>query len=126
MTTSNANTGAASQQRQTAARRMSALGADAVGPMLRLFGILLAVVLIGAIASGGILLRPSNLLDVVQQESILLVLVTAQFFVNATGGIDLSVVALSGVVFVSALDAGPVVASSPRWRQVACSGLSTE
>ncbi|WP_438390421.1 ABC transporter permease [Caballeronia sp. DA-9] len=113
MTISNANTGASAQQPQTAAQRMSALSAGAFGPTLRLVGILLAVVLIGAIASGGILLRPSNLLDVVQQESILLVLVTAQFFVIATGGIDLSVgavVALSGVVFVSALDAGPVVA----------------
>lgn len=112
MTTSNANTGAGSgQQAATARFFMTSIGAH--GATLRLVCILLAVVLVGAIASGGILLRPSNLLDVVQQESILLVLVTAQFFVIATGGIDLSVgavIALSSVVFVSSLDAGPVLA----------------
>ncbi|MFP6558912.1 ABC transporter permease [Paraburkholderia sp. B3] len=112
MTTSNANTGAGSGRTAGATRAWAApLGAH--GATLRLACILAGVVLIGTLASGGILLRPSNLLDVVQQESILLVLVTAQFFVIATGGIDLSVgavIALSSVVFVSALDAGPVFA----------------
>jgi ribose transport system permease protein len=112
MTTSNANTGANSGQPAVTTRSLATSMATH-GATLRLAAILIGVVLIGAIASGGILLRPSNLLDVVQQESILLVLVTAQFFVIATGGIDLSVgavVALSSVVFVSALDAGPLVA----------------
>lgn len=112
MTTSNANTGSNSGRPASAARSWAApIGAH--GATLRLVCILAGVVLVGALASGGILLRPSNLLDVVQQESILLVLVTAQFFVIATGGIDLSVgavIALSSVVFVSALDAGPVLA----------------
>lgn len=113
MTTSNANTGADSGGHAATPRFSLAPIAGAHGATLRLACILIAVVAIGAIASGGVLLRPSNLLDVVQQESILLVLVTAQFFVIATGGIDLSVgavVALSSVVFVSALDAGPVLA----------------
>jgi ribose transport system permease protein len=81
--------------------------------LLRLLGILLLVVAIGAALSGGILLRPENLSNILQQNAVLLVVVTAQFLVIVTGGFDLSVgaaVALASVIFVSSLDHGVVPA----------------
>jgi ribose transport system permease protein len=77
--------------------------------LLRLLAILLAVALIGAAISGGVLLRPENLSNILQQNAVLLVVVTAQFLVIVTGGFDLSVgaaVALASVIFVGSLDHG--------------------
>jgi ribose/xylose/arabinose/galactoside ABC-type transport system permease subunit len=76
--------------------------------------VLLAVVAVaGDIVSGGTVLRPENIQNVLQQNSQLLVVVTAQFLVVATGGIDLSVgavLALSSIVFVGFLGHGAVLA----------------
>jgi ribose transport system permease protein len=88
-------------------------GGTEQGNLLRLLGILLVVVVVGAALSGGILLRPENLSNILQQNAVLLVVVTAQFLVIVTGGFDLSVgaaVALASVVFVSSLDHGVVLA----------------
>ena len=71
--------------------------------------ILLVVVVVAALASGGTFLQPGNLVNVLQQNVVLFVLAIAQFIVVLTSGIDLSVgavVALSSVLFVGYLDFG--------------------
>jgi ribose/xylose/arabinose/galactoside ABC-type transport system permease subunit len=82
--------------------------------LLGLLALLVAVAVAGDIISGGTALRPENIQNVLQQNSQLLVVVTAQFLVVATGGIDLSVgavLALSSIVFVGFLGYGPVLAT---------------
>ena len=81
--------------------------------LLRLLIVLAVVVVAGQIVSRGIMLRPENIRNVLQQNSQLLIVVTAQFLVVATGGIDLSVgavLALSSIVFVGFLGYGAVLA----------------
>lgn len=82
--------------------------------LLRLSSILLLVAALGALASQGVLLHPDNILNVLQQNTVLLIVVGAQFLVVVTGGFDLSVgaaVSLASVVFVATLDLGPVTAT---------------
>jgi ribose transport system permease protein len=77
--------------------------------IFRLLVVFILIVALGTAFSGGVLLRPENISNVLQQNAVLLVLATAQFMVIATGGIDLSVgavVALTSVVFMGALDYG--------------------
>ncbi len=76
--------------------------------------ILLAVVVLGAVASKGVLIQPANLSNILQQNAVLLVVVVAQFLIIVTGGFDLSVgaaVALASVIFVATMGYGPVAAS---------------
>jgi len=77
--------------------------------LTRLLVILCIVAAVGAVASHGVLLRPANLSNILQQNAVLLVVVIAQFLVIVTGGFDLSVgavVALSSVAFIGSLDYG--------------------
>ena len=83
--------------------------------LLRVLLALSAVVIGASIISKGIFLQPENIGNVLEQNSLLLILGVAQFFVILVGGIDLSVgavVALSSVLFVSFLDYGTPAALS--------------
>lgn len=68
---------------------------------------------IGLVMSGGSLLHPQNISNIIQQNALLLVVVIAQFLVVVCGGFDLSVgavVALCSVVFAGMLGQGFVIA----------------
>lgn len=81
---------------------------------LRLLVLLLVVAAIGAALSHGVLLRPENLSNILQQNAVLFVVVLAQFLIVVSGGFDLSVgaaAALASVIFVGLIDHGPAVAA---------------
>jgi ribose/xylose/arabinose/galactoside ABC-type transport system permease subunit len=70
--------------------------------------VLLALILIGALVSGGALLRPGNMVTVLFQAAIVAVLALAQLLVVLTGGIELSV---AGTAILTAILMGAI--SSP-------------
>ncbi|MDB5525772.1 MAG: ribose transporter permease [Rhizobium sp.] len=77
--------------------------------LLSVSAILLLVVIIATITSGGTFLQPENLANVLQQNTVLIVLAMAQFIIILTGGVDLSVgsvVAFASVLFIGNLDHG--------------------
>ena len=81
---------------------------------LSLLVLLLVVVAVGAALSHGVLLRPENLSNILQQNAVLFVVVLAQFLIVVSGGFDLSVgaaAALASVLFVGLIDYGPVAAA---------------
>lgn len=81
--------------------------------LLRVLGMLVAIVALAALASSGLLLAPRNLTNILQQNAVLLVIALGQFLVVLTGGIDLSIgaaAAFSSVVFIGFLDDGLAVA----------------
>jgi ribose transport system permease protein len=71
------------------------------------------LVLIASIFSKGVFLQPSNLVNLVYQNSVLIIVALAQLLVIVTGGIDLSVgavMAVSSVLVVLFQDYGLAVA----------------
>ncbi|MCW6511217.1 ABC transporter permease [Lichenifustis flavocetrariae] len=79
---------------------------------LRLLALFVAVAAIGALLSHGVLLRPENLSNILQQNAVLFVVVLAQFLIVVSGGFDLSVgavTALASVIFVGCIDYGLAV-----------------
>jgi len=71
--------------------------------------LLIAVLTISTLLSGGIFIRPENLLHLLRQVSLIAIVTTGQTLVILSGGIDLSVgsvVALSSIISVSSVNLG--------------------
>jgi ribose transport system permease protein len=79
------------------------ISGDNSSAMVRSLIILMALIFIAVILSKGVFILPTNLMNMVRQNTMLLFIVMAQLFVLLTGGIDLSVgavVAITSVVVV--------------------------
>jgi len=71
--------------------------------VLRILLILVGLIVLAGVLSGGVFFGPDNLINLGQQNAMLTVVALGQFLVILTGGIDLSVgaiLAISSVVFV--------------------------
>jgi ribose transport system permease protein len=76
---------------------------------LKTLVVLLGLVALASIFSGGIFLQPSNLVNLIYQNAALIIIALGQLLVIITGGIDLSVgavLAVSSVLVVLFQDAG--------------------
>jgi ribose transport system permease protein len=77
--------------------------------VLKILAILLGMMALASVVSGGVFLQPGNLLNLVNQNAILTVVALGQLLVIITGGIDLSVgsaLAISSVLIVLFQDYG--------------------
>lgn len=71
--------------------------------MMQASVILIVLIILAYILSSGVFIQPTNLLNILRQNTMLLIVVLAEFLVILTGGIDLSlgaVVAFSSVIVV--------------------------
>jgi ribose transport system permease protein len=77
--------------------------------VLKILAILLGMMALASVVSGGVFLQPGNLLNLVNQNAILTVVALGQLLIIITGGIDLSVgstLAISSVLIVLFQDYG--------------------
>jgi ribose transport system permease protein len=83
-----------------------------VKDLYKSMSILLGLVVIAAILSKGIFLAPNNIVNLLKQNSILMLVTLSQFLIILTGGIDLTVgavTAISSVMIVLFQDLGIIV-----------------
>lgn len=96
---------------QTLLQKYRSLSFDAQSN-LKILGILIGMILLASAFSQGVFLQPKNLVNLVSQNTLLIVIALGQLLVIVTGGIDLSVgalVAISSVLFVLFQDYGLAV-----------------
>ena len=77
--------------------------------VLKILAILLGLMALATIVSGGVFLQPGNLLNLINQNAMLIIIALGQLLVIITGGIDLSVgttLAISSVLIVLFQDYG--------------------
>lgn len=93
---------------------------------IKTLSVLLALVALASFISGGVFLQPGNLVNLVTQNSALIIVALGQLLVIITGGIDLSVgavLATSSVMCVLMLDRGPLGAFGAAFLLAALFGL---
>jgi ribose transport system permease protein len=94
---------------------------------LKIFAILATLVVLASLFSEGIFLQPSNLVNLIYQNSVLIVVALGQLLVILTGGIDLSVgavMAVSSVLVVLFQDYGQPAAFAVALAAAAILGIT--